>query len=126
MEWCLNLVLIPFRFVYVSAWDLVVFFCTSAAFCYVRISHILIVLFRQTTVSAAPTRFVQLYSSFIVSNFHVLYRLVTDPVGDVRRFIQEYEAKHGDQHPPFYGGSYSAVSGLSVYHSLPVSYQYLS
>lgn len=34
-------------------------------------------------------------------------RNVTDPLGDVMRFIQHYNDRYGDNHPVFYQGSYS-------------------
>lgn len=34
---------------------------------------------------------------------------VTDPVGDVVRFLQTYNEKYGENHPVFYQGSYSQV-----------------
>ena len=35
---------------------------------------------------------------------------VTDPVGDVMRFIRNFNDKYGVAHPTFYQGSYSQVS----------------
>ena len=35
---------------------------------------------------------------------------VTDPVGDVTRFIRNFNDKYGMEHPTFYQGSYSQVS----------------
>ena len=34
---------------------------------------------------------------------------VTDPVGDVMRFIRTFNDKYGAEHPTFYQGSYSQV-----------------
>ena len=34
---------------------------------------------------------------------------VTDPVGDVMRFIRNFNEKYGAEHPTFYQGSYSQV-----------------
>uniref|UniRef100_A0A915KMQ0 UBX domain-containing protein n=1 Tax=Romanomermis culicivorax TaxID=13658 RepID=A0A915KMQ0_ROMCU len=34
-------------------------------------------------------------------------RAITDPTADVEKFIQNYEAKYGANHPTFYRGSYS-------------------
>ncbi|XP_013402150.2 FAS-associated factor 2-like [Lingula anatina] len=61
-----------------------------------------------------PFRFV--YSSLmdILRFFWRLFmpdprRTVTDPVGDVTSFIQEYDSQFGETHPVFYQGSYSQV-----------------
>lgn len=40
---------------------------------------------------------------------------VTDPVGDVVSFIQNFEEKYGRSHPVFYQGTYSQVSGRAKY-----------
>jgi hypothetical protein len=34
---------------------------------------------------------------------------VTDPLGDVMRFISSFEVKYGSAHPVFYQGTYSQV-----------------
>lgn len=52
--------------------------------------------------------------SSLSSLFFFVYRIVypyprrlTDPLGDVLRFIGEYEMEYGQQHPAFFQGSYS-------------------
>ncbi|KAK8750655.1 hypothetical protein OTU49_014941 [Cherax quadricarinatus] len=52
--------------------------------------------------------------SSLSSLFFFVYRIVypyprrlTDPLGDVLRFIGEYENEYGQQHPAFFQGSYS-------------------
>ena len=52
----------------------------------------------------------------LIRNSNVLKRVkfllsdVTDPVGDVTRFIRNFNDKYGTEHPTFYQGSYSQVS----------------
>ena len=40
----------------------------------------------------------------------LLFVDVTDPVGDVTRFIAAYNERYGPEHPVFYQGSYSQVN----------------
>ncbi|XP_063851971.1 FAS-associated factor 2-like [Scylla paramamosain] len=49
-------------------------------------------------------------SSLVLFLYRIVYpypRRLTDPLEDVLRFIREYEAEHGSQHPAFFQGSYS-------------------
>ncbi|XP_045105628.1 FAS-associated factor 2-like [Portunus trituberculatus] len=49
-------------------------------------------------------------SSFVLFLYRIVYpypRRLTDPLEDVLRFIREYEADYGSQHPAFFQGSYS-------------------
>ena len=52
-------------------------------------------------------------SSFLPSFLHNCVSVnpiaVTDPIGNVTSFIQEYNETFGDQHPTFYPGTYSQV-----------------
>ena len=43
---------------------------------------------------------------------------VTDPVGDVMRFIRNFNEKYGAEHPTFYQGSYSQVC-IRFIHNCP-------
>ena len=51
---------------------------------------------------------------FYINNLSLLilsfFEDVTDPVGDVTRFIHSFEEILGTTHPTFYQGSYSQVS----------------
>lgn len=53
--------------------------------------------------------FVTLYDiwTFVYRSFFNFNRAITDPAADVEKFIQNYEAKYGANHPTFYRGSYS-------------------
>ena len=42
-------------------------------------------------------------------SFETCFVDVTDPVGDVMRFIQKFDEDHGILHPTFYQGTYSQV-----------------
>jgi len=47
---------------------------------------------------------------------YVLVAVVTDPLGDVLSFIEQFEQLYGNSHPDFYRGTYSQVSlGLLFY-----------
>ncbi|KAG7161350.1 FAS-associated factor 2-like [Homarus americanus] len=49
-------------------------------------------------------------SSLFLFVYRIVYpypRRLTDPLGDVLRFIGEYESDYGQQHPSFFQGSYS-------------------
>ncbi|XP_071523686.1 FAS-associated factor 2 isoform X2 [Panulirus ornatus] len=49
-------------------------------------------------------------SSLFLFVYRIVYpypRRLTDPLGDVLRFIGEYESEYGQQHPAFFQGSYS-------------------
>lgn len=43
-------------------------------------------------------------------SLEISFKDVTDPVGDVTRFINSYEETLGTTHPTFYQGSYSQVT----------------
>lgn len=49
-------------------------------------------------------RIINLLICFFFSFFSIV---VTDPVLDVLQFIEAFDSKYGDRHPPFYQGSYS-------------------
>jgi len=40
---------------------------------------------------------------------------VTDPLGDVLSFIEQYEQLYGNSHPDFYRGTYSQVNNSPTY-----------
>ncbi|XP_041360810.1 FAS-associated factor 2-like [Gigantopelta aegis] len=69
VQWGYYLLLFPFRFVYITVWDILRFF--------------------YRLIRPDPRR------------------NVTDPLGDVMKFIRSFEEKYGSDHPVFYHGTYS-------------------
>lgn len=42
-------------------------------------------------------------------NIGIVILVVTDPLGDVRRFVEQFNEWYGANHPEFYDGTYSQV-----------------